>query len=201
MSDCTDVERAIAEHGLLLLQDKTALDVVSMLAGEKLSTSWWGHAAGQKIFACLERLDDDPGVLATRLVAGKITYLHRRLWPAFLAIAQSRASWQMNGLSAQASRMLESVKKAGLRATGPAAKELQERLLVHAEQVHTEKGRHETQLETWSRAQKTRDVVAVTDLAAARAAIEAAVLAIGASVSSLPWAPTSKGITRSRNRE
>ena len=187
MSTCEDVGRAIARHGLLLLQDKRALDVVGILAGEKLSTSWWGHAAGQKIFACLERLDDDPDVLATRLVGGKITYVHRHLWPAFLAVARSRASWQTSGLSAEAAQLLESVKKAVTRATGRAAKELQERLLVHAEQVHTEKGRHETQLEAWSHVVKTRAVVAGTDIDVTRAKLEAAVVAIGASATALPW--------------
>lgn len=187
MGTCTDVARAIEKQGVLLLQDKTALDVVGIVAGEKLSTSWWGHAAGQKIFACLERLDDDSDVLATRLVAGKITYVHRRLWPAFLAIAQSRASWQMSGLSTDAARLLESVTQSGTRATGRAAKELQERLLVHAEQVHTESGRHETQLETWTRAAKTCDVISATDIDTARAEIEAALGAIGGSVTTLPW--------------
>ncbi len=187
MASCKDVERAIAKHGVLLVQDKTAMDVVGILAGEKLSTSWWGHAAGQKIFACLERLDDDPEVLSTRLVAGKITYVHRRLWPAFLAIARSHASWQTNGLSMDAVRLLDSVKKSGTRATGRAAKELQERLLVHAEQVHTESGRHETQLEAWSRAQKTRAVVSAKDIDAAQAEIEAALVGIGGSATTLPW--------------
>jgi len=187
MGTCTDVERAIAKHGVLLVQDKIALDVVGILAGEKLSTSWWGHAAGQKIFACLERLDDDPDVLATRLVAGKITYLHRRLWPAFLAIARTQGSWQTNGLSSDAVRLFDSVKKSGTRATGRAAKELQERLLAHAEQVHTESGRHETQLEAWSRAQKTRDVVSAKDIDAAQTEIEAAICEIGGSATALPW--------------
>jgi hypothetical protein len=187
MSTCADVERAIAKHGVLLLQDKSALDAVSILAGEKLSTSWWGHAAGQKIFACLERLDDDPDVLATRLAGGKITYVHRRLWPAFLAVARSRASWQTHGLSADATRLLESVAKSSTRATGRAVKELQERLLVHAEQIHTESGRHETQLEAWSRAQKTRDVVSAPDVNVARAELEAAVVEIGGSATTLPW--------------
>ena len=187
MANCADVERAIAKRGLLLLQDKIAMDIVGILAGEKLSTSWWGHAAGHKIFACLERLDEDPDVMSTRLVAGKITYVHRRLWPAFLAIARSMAAWQMNGLSPHATRLLESVKKSGIRATGLASKELQERLLVHAEQVHTESGRHETELETWSRAQKTRDVVLATDIDAARAEIEAAVVGIGGKAKTLPW--------------
>jgi hypothetical protein len=187
MATCTDVERAIARHGVLLVQDKIALDVVGILAGEKLSTSWWGHAAGQKIFACLERLDDDPDVLATRLVAGKITFVQRRLWPAFLAIAHSHASWQTNGLSTDAARLLDSVKESGTRATGRAAKELQERLLVHAEQVHTESGRHETQLEAWSRAQKTRDVVSEKDIDAAQTEIESALIGIGGSPTTLPW--------------
>jgi hypothetical protein len=187
MATCTDVEHTIAKHGVLLVQDKIALDVVGILTGEKLSTSWWGHAAGQKIFVCLERLDDDPDVLATRLVAGKITYVHRLLWPALLAIARSHASWQRNGLSTDAVRLLDSVKKSGTRATGRAAKELQERLLVHAEQVHTESGRHETQLEAWSRVQKTRDVVAVKDVDAAQAEIEAALIGIGGSATALPW--------------
>lgn len=187
MANCADVERAIAKRGLMLLQDKMAMDIVGILAGEKLSTSWWGHAAGQKIFACLERLDEDPDVMSTRLVAGKITYVHRRLWPSFLAIARSMAAWQRSGLSPDATRLLESVKKSGIRATGPAAKELQERLLVHAEQVHTESGRHETELEMWSRAQKTRDVLPATDIDAARAEIEAAVVGIGGRAKTLPW--------------
>jgi hypothetical protein len=187
MATCTDVQRAIAKHGVLLVQDKTAMDVAGLLAGEKLSTSWWGHAAGRKIFACLERLDDDPDVLATRLVAGKITYVHRRLWPAFLAIARSHAAWQTNGLSTDAAQLLDSLKKSGVRATGHAAKDLQERLLVHAEQVHTESGRHETQLETWSRAQKVRGVADAKDIDAARAEIEAAVVGISGSATALPW--------------
>ena len=185
MSDCDDVRRALAKHGLLLLQDKTALDIVSMMAGEKLSTSWWGHAAGHAIFACLERLDDDPDVIATRLVDRKITYLHRDLWPSFLAIATSHESWQTRGLSADAQKLFNAVKRTDKRASGSAARELQERLLVHAEQVHTESGKHELELQAWPRVTKMRGVVAAPVDATAR--IETAVAAIGGKVTSLPW--------------
>jgi hypothetical protein len=171
----------------LLLQDKSALDIVSILAGEKLSTSWWGHAAGRAIFACLERLDDDPDVIATRLVAGKITYVHRDLWPPFLAIATSHEPWQTKGLSADAQKLFTAVKRGDTRATGAAARELQARLLVHAEQVHTESGKHELQLQAWPRVTKMRGVVPAPDDATAR--LEAAVTAIGARVASLPWRP------------
>lgn len=185
MTACDEVRRALTKHGLLLLQDKSALDIVSMIAGEKLRTSWWGHAAGQAIFACLERLDDDPDVIATRLVAAKITYLHRELWPSFLAMATSHEPWQMKGLSADARKLFDAVERADTRAVGKPARELQERLLVHAEQVHTASGKHEVELQAWSRFAKTRAVVAASGDAAER--IEAAVTAIGGKVSSLPW--------------
>lgn len=185
MSNCNDVRRALAKHGLLLVQDKSALDVVSMLAGEKLSTSWWGHAAGRTIFACLERLDDDPDVISTRLVAGKITYVHRDLWPSFLAIATSHAAWQTKELSADARKLFDAVKRRDTRATGTAARELQERLLVHADQVHTEGGKHELELQAWSRVAKMQGVDAAPQDAVAR--IEAAVESIGGKVTSLPW--------------
>ena len=185
MSNCNDVRRALAKHGLLLLQDKSALDIVGMIAGEKLSTSWWGHAAGRTIFACLERLDDDPDVISTRLVAGKITYLYRHLWPPFLGVATSHEPWQTKGLSADARKLFDAVKRRDTRATGPAARELQERLLVHAEQVHTESGKHELELQSWSRVAKMRGVDAASDDAIGR--IEAAATSIGAKATSLPW--------------
>lgn len=191
MSTCKDVQRTLAKHGLLLLQDKTALDVVGILAGEKLSSSWWGHAAGQAIFACLERLDDDPDVLSTRLVSRKVTYVHRDLWPAFLAIATANEPWQTKGLSPDARQLLKAVQRADTRAVGRAARELQERLLVHAEQVHTESGKHEMQLQAWARVTKTRGIVPAAD--DARARIEAAVTAIGAAVTALPWRRRSAG--------
>ncbi len=185
MGDCSGVRRALAKHGLLLLQDKVALDIVSMLAGEKLSISWWGHAAGQTIFACLERLDDDPDVISTRLIAGKITYLHRELWPAFLAIATSHEPWQTKGLSPEARKLFDVVQHADTRASGRVAKELQDRLLVHAEQVHTESGKHELQLQAWMRVTKMRGVAPAKDDVKVR--IEEAVTTIGARVISLPW--------------
>jgi hypothetical protein len=185
VSDCSKVRRALAKHGLLLLQDKTALDIVGLMAGEKLSTSWWGHPAGHAIFACLERLDDDRDVISTRLVAGKITYLHRDLWPPFLAVATSNEEWQTKGLSADAQKLLTAVKTADTRAVGRPARELQDRLLVHADQVHTESGKHELVLQAWGRVAKMQGVVAAKDNAKAR--IEAAVEAIGGSVASLPW--------------
>src|SRR6267378_6773708 len=134
MNTCRAVEHALSEYGVLLLQDKSVRSVVGVITGERLSTSWWSHAKGGEIFACVEKLGDDPDVLVSRLLAGKVTYVHRKLWPAFLALACSNEPWQTSGLSESARELLRAViATSAVRAKGLAPRELQERLLVHAE--------------------------------------------------------------------
>ena len=57
------------------------------IAGEPIRGSWWGHSSGHEIFAVLTRVLDSPDVIATRLVNGKITLIHRRVWPALVRVA------------------------------------------------------------------------------------------------------------------
>ena len=58
------------------------------------------------------------------------------------------------------------------------------RLLVHARQVHTEKGAHELELSSWSDWAKRVKVQPLADAATAHAAIEAA---LGEARNQLPW--------------
>ena len=102
-----------------------------------------------------------------------------------LAIATSHEPWQTNGLSDDARKLFDVVKRRDTRTSGTAARELQERLLVHADQVHTEGGKHEIELHAWSRVARMRGVEPAAQDAAAR--IEAAVESIGGKVTSLPW--------------
>ncbi len=102
--------------------------------------------------------------MRVRLVSGKITYVHRRLWGALLAAATSHEVWQLAGLSPEAKTLLEMVTKKGVvqtdhlrrrrgptcKSTGEAARELEKRLLVHSTEIHTLKGFHAKKLETWS---------------------------------------------------
>ena len=46
-----------------------------------------GHPSGHEIFAVLSRVLNSTDVIATRLVDGKITLIHRRLWPALVRVA------------------------------------------------------------------------------------------------------------------
>ena len=82
----------LREHGLLLQQDKRLPDIASAVAGEPIRGSWWAHPRSHAIFDCLSELEQHPDTLITKLVAGKVTFIHRRLWPAVLENRQSNCS-------------------------------------------------------------------------------------------------------------
>jgi hypothetical protein len=169
---------ALEKYGLLLLQDKKLPSVVGIITGEQVSGSWWSHPRAQEIFRKLEELDD---AIPTKLIAGKVTFVHPRLLPALAAVGRAREPWQMRGLSPAAHRLLSQVDRKGtVRASGPASKELQERLLVDAREEHTESGRHETVLTAWPASKVKAEE--------GRRRLEEAAEAIGASRSLLPWA-------------
>ena len=56
------------------------------VAGERV-TRWWGHPKGQLIFALTRAMRDSPDVLTCRLIDRKVTFVHRRLWPALVKSA------------------------------------------------------------------------------------------------------------------
>ena len=59
---------------------------VDFVAGECV-TGWWSHPKGRSIFALTRVIRDSPDVLICRLIDGKVTYVHRRLWPALVKLA------------------------------------------------------------------------------------------------------------------
>ncbi len=137
--------------GFLMLSDPKRPSVVSLVIGGPAKGSWWSHPKGREIYALLEQLSVNADVLAVKLIDGKATFVHRRLWPAVLAIARARDDVQMKGLSPAARRLLARVDEEGeVQAKGPAVKELDSRLLVHSTQVHTEGGSHALVLTSWT---------------------------------------------------
>ena len=78
----------VREQGIVLQSARGPIpNLAEYVAGEPIRGSWWGHASGHEIFAVLSRLLNSPDVIATRLVNGKITLIHRRLWPALVRVA------------------------------------------------------------------------------------------------------------------
>lgn len=59
---------------------------VDFVAGERV-TGWWNHPKGRSIFALTRVIRDSPDVLICRLVDRKVTYVHRRMWPALVKLA------------------------------------------------------------------------------------------------------------------
>src|SRR5438132_12033702 len=83
-----DAMAALIEHGMVLESARGPLpNVAEMIAGEPISGSWWSHPASHAIFDALNALADSPDVVRMRLVNGKVTLVHRRLWPALVRVA------------------------------------------------------------------------------------------------------------------
>jgi hypothetical protein len=57
------------------------------IAGEAIRGNWWSHPKSREIFAITRAVRDMPQILVCRLVDGKITFVHERLWPAFVRLA------------------------------------------------------------------------------------------------------------------
>jgi hypothetical protein len=180
---------ALSRSGLLLKQDKDLPSVVGLMTGESLKTSWWSHPRAHAIFAELERLADHRDVLFVKLLFAKDTLVHRRLWPALLAVGAAREPWQVRGLSAAARRLLDEVDESAgpVRAHGPAVRELEKRLLAHTEEIHTESGRHEMTLEPWARWARRVGCRRERSLPQAYEALEEAARDLGAPPKALAW--------------
>jgi hypothetical protein len=161
MTAATDLARVLDEldrHGLLLLSDQRLPNVVSLIAEEPVRGSWWGSPHGGRIYNVNVALDDHLDVTAVKLVAGKVTFVHRRLWARLVAVGAAGEPWQLDGVPESARKLLELVQSEGevrtddvpwLVKPGEAARELERRLLVHGDEVHTESGAHAKILRTW----------------------------------------------------
>jgi hypothetical protein len=189
MRPVTRVLVALGDKGLLLTQDKALPSVVSILTGESLRTSWWSHPKAQLIFSVLSELADHPDVLFTKLLYRKDTLVHRSLWPAVLTVGNARDQWQVQGLSVDAKRLLKRLDKGGkpIRGVGAPVKELEGRLLVTTQEIHTESGRHEMALETWQAWSRRVSCTPMDSDAHARKVLEDAAVRLGAPLKSLPW--------------
>ena len=109
--DMHDCLARLKNDGLLLKSDPRLPSVAGLVAGEAIRGSWWAHPAAHAIFQELQRLAAHPDVLMVKLVAGKDTLVHRRLWPELLAIALAGEPWQLRGLPAASRLLYEKVRK------------------------------------------------------------------------------------------
>jgi len=58
------------------------------IAGAPIRGSYWAHPKANDIFLCSRAIRKSVDVLVCRLVGRKVTYVHRRLWPALVRLAE-----------------------------------------------------------------------------------------------------------------
>lgn len=79
----------IKAHGVVLASAKGPVPrLVEAIVKEQIKGSWWAHPRSHQIFAILQVVTHSKDVLVCRLVNGKVTFVHRRLWPALVRVAQ-----------------------------------------------------------------------------------------------------------------
>ena len=80
----------VERHGVVLEAARRAgiVSLADAVAGEPIRGSWWAHPASRAIFAATRAVRDAPEILVCRLVEGRISFVHRRLWPALARLAE-----------------------------------------------------------------------------------------------------------------
>jgi hypothetical protein len=80
--------RALVERcgGVLESARGRVPNLADEIAGEPIRGSWWGHRLGAEIFRLTRAVRRSPEIVTCRLIDGKVTYVHRRLWPALARV-------------------------------------------------------------------------------------------------------------------
>ncbi|MGA9525118.1 MAG: hypothetical protein WBV82_26900, partial [Myxococcaceae bacterium] len=171
MNSVEDVLSELSRRGVMTVTRAPGYaSLVESVVGGPVKGSWWAHPRGGEIYRLLTALNDHPDVLMAKLIAGKVTLVHRKLWPDLLRVLTDEGwrSERLDQLDAPARALLARVEAEGAlrldqlggdrRALKKSRDQLESALLVHVDQEHTEKGRHENVLESWTRWMKRAGV-------------------------------------------
>jgi hypothetical protein len=79
----------VEKHGVVLASARGAVpSLAEAVAGEPIVGSWWAHPKGKAIFEALSEIDDSLDVRCFKLVDGKVTFVHRKAWPALVRLGR-----------------------------------------------------------------------------------------------------------------
>lgn len=89
----------VKANGVVLESARGAApNLAEQVAGEPIIGSWWGHRKAAQIFHCSRAVRASKEVLVCRLVEGKVTYVHRRLWPALVNLKTQFARGRLSAI-------------------------------------------------------------------------------------------------------
>lgn len=81
--------RFIEKHGIVLESAHGPVpNLAEAITGKKIRGHWWAHPKAKEIFRLTRAVRDSDDILVCRLVNGRVTYVHRRLWPALVRLAK-----------------------------------------------------------------------------------------------------------------
>ena len=82
----------VQKHGIVLESARgPVMNLAEAVAGSPIRGSWWAHPRSHEIFHLTRAMRASPDVLVCRLIEGKVTYVHRRLWPVLARVAEKFA--------------------------------------------------------------------------------------------------------------
>ena len=78
----------VRKHGIVLESSRGRIPAFAEAVAEgPIKGNWWSHSKGREIFALTRIVRDSEDVLVCRVADGKVTFVHRKLWPALVRIA------------------------------------------------------------------------------------------------------------------
>ncbi len=79
----------VCQQGVVLNSAKgDAPRLTEAILGEPISGNWWSHPKSTFIYNVVTQVAASEDVLVCRLLHGKVTLVHRRLWPALVRAAR-----------------------------------------------------------------------------------------------------------------
>jgi len=78
----------VKRHGIVLQAARGPVpSLAETIAGGPIRGSWWAHPKSGEIYRVADAISESDDVLVCKLIDGKVTYVHRRLWPALVKLA------------------------------------------------------------------------------------------------------------------
>lgn len=78
----------VRQHGVVLESAQGPVpSLAEAIAGAPIRGSWWAHPRSHLIFEITRAVRDSEKVLVCRLIRGKVTFVHERVWPALWRLA------------------------------------------------------------------------------------------------------------------
>jgi hypothetical protein len=82
------IHASVQREGVMLESSRGPVpNMVDLIVRESVRGNWWSHPQSHRIFALTRSVRDSPDVLTCRAVNGKVTFVHRRVWPALVRLA------------------------------------------------------------------------------------------------------------------